>query len=159
MNIHFVNLDKNTHEFCDMKQWVLAFPNSIAATMITSMKLLGCPVAFSMHGTDGDAYIVADDEAVNDPFIMAHEEGHVRLGHYDGTHAADVNGILNDENAEAEADAYAVRKTGDPRGAIETLSNMLDRIKPEIEIPGFDLVAAKNCLAVRMTKLATAALK
>ena len=158
-NIHFVNIDKGTHEFCNMKEWVLSYSTSIAASVITAMKLLNVPVAFSMHGTDGDAYIVADDEAINDPFIMAHEEGHVRLGHYDGTHAADANGILNDENAEVEADAYAVQKTGDSRGAIKTLSNMLDRINPKIEIPGFDLTAAKNCLAVRMAKLATAALK
>ena len=129
-NIHFLNTKTGKHEFCDMKSWVLMHPNSYAALQITVSKLLNAPISFSMYGADGCGYIVADDQTFNDPFVMAHEEGHLELGHYlEGANVhADEQGVLDDLDAEKAADAYAIEKTKDPRSALVSLQKFMDQL-------------------------------
>lgn len=129
-NIHFVNVNTGKHEFCDMKTWCLTYCNSLAAQTITLLKLFGLPVAFSMKGADGDGYIIVDDTEFNNPFTMAHEEGHLKLGHYEigaGVNT-DEAGILDDIDAEMAADKYALEKTQDKKAALAQLQVMSDRI-------------------------------
>ena len=129
-NLHFINVRTGKHEITDMKVWCLMFPNSLAALQITTSVLLNLPVAFSAYGSDGDGYIMADDESVNDPFFMAHEEGHLELGHFrpESTVMCDEFGVIDDVDAEKEADKYAVEKTKDPKHALEALHKFMDRI-------------------------------
>ena len=129
-NIHFYNVRTKKHEFCNMKEWVLMHTQSIAALMITTCKLINAPVAFSLYGADGDGYVVADDESFSNPFTMAHEEGHLELGHYlPGANVrVDEHGIIDDNDAEKAADEYAIKKTRDPRSALVSLQRYMEQI-------------------------------
>lgn len=130
-NIHFVNVDTGKHEFCNMKTWCMTYCNSLAAQFITALKLTGLPIAFSMKGADGNGYIIADDNEINNPFVMAHEEGHLKLGHYDIGACVnhDESGILDDIDAEMAADKYAFEKTHDREGALAYLQKMSDAVE------------------------------
>lgn len=151
-NIHFYNIRTKKHEFCNMKDWVLMHTESLAAFMITILKLMKAPIAFSMYGTDGDGYIVCDDASFADPFVMAHEEGHLRLGHYKP--GADVhydeNGILIDESAEQAADRYAIEKTKNPKQALESLHRMMENMDEHVFKTKEDYVNARMGIMNRM---------
>lgn len=133
-NLHFINVRTGKHEMMDMKVFCLTFPNSLAALQITTAFLLNLPVAFSIYGSDGDGYIMADDESFNDPFFMAHEEGHLELGHFgpESTVMCDEFGVADDVYAEKEADKYAVEKTKDPKHALEALHKFMDRVNSSL---------------------------
>lgn len=155
-NIHFVNIDTGRHEFCDMKTWCLMYCNSLAARMIALIKMTGLPVIFSMKGVDGNGYIVAGDVEVNNSYMMAHEEGHLRLGHYEA--GADVvcddAGILNDVDAEIAADKYAIGKTKDPKMALDVLSAMIESIDATPTLDSSKKTQAKLEYARRMMAIA-----
>lgn len=156
-NIHFVNVNTGNHEFCDMKTWCLTYCNSLAAQMITLLKIAGLPIAFSMKGADGDGYIIAADTEFNNPFTMAHEEGHLKLGHYEVGAGVqhDEAGILDDIEAEIAADKYAVEKTQDKQAALAQLQVMSDRIDAAPMIDPTKKLKAQLEYSRRMLAIAT----
>ena len=154
-NIHFVNARTKKHEFCDMKSWVLMHAQTLTAVMITACKIVNAPVAFPIQGNDGDWYIVADDETYNNPFSMAHEEGHLELGHFEpGAVDVDEHGIINDIDAEKAADRFAIEKTKNPKLAIDTLHNILENINEDGFLDKNLYVTARMQLVDRMLAIA-----
>ena len=155
-NIHFYNIESGKHEYCNMSDWCLMHCQSFVAQVIIVLKLVGLPIAFSMKGSDGDGYIIADDESFNNKFSMAHEEGHLKLGHYDSSANVKIDefGLLMDDDAEMAADKYAIEHGASKQLALDTISTMLDNVNADLIPDKFLILKSKLGLARRMLNIA-----
>ena len=128
--IHFINVDKGTEESAPIKEWISMYPKSIAASVMTSLKLINIPIAFCMYGSDGCRYVVVDDEAYANKFIVNHEVGHIRGNHLKNCDQK-INNVINSIEAEFEADEYAVKISG-ANLAMATLKDLMNRLDAKL---------------------------
>lgn len=124
--IHFINLTTGKTDTVKKLPWVAKNHQKLTASMIANLEWFGRPVIFATVATNGDEIIVADDESVNDAFLIYHEEGHHRLGHFKQPMHLDRCGCLDDEAAEEAADLYAVQKVG-LETAMRSMKNVISK--------------------------------
>ena len=145
--IYFINLTSGATEKVKKLPWVAKNAGKITASMIANLEWKGRPVAFATVSSHGEEIIVVDDKSINDPFIMYHEEGHHRLGHFKRPMHTDNCGCLDDDDAEKAADRYAVQKVG-LTAAMRSLKNIIENTNDGM----FAIEVAGRMLALQLNK-------